>query len=339
MQISTVIGLQRRREYPSVSILVPTEPGRSLGSADRVRIQQRIDDLARRLLGDVDTDTAVEVMERLQGLLSDITDRPCRCSVGLFASPSVSVAHHLDVDVRERTVVDDTFATRDLLDEARRSAAYVVATVSDRHVRIFHGSGDTLVGASARGVPLERWSEESDTSWERRTVDLLRRAGSGDGPLVLFGAERRVAALVRAAGVEPVAVVRGNHDQTPWATLADLARTPLEEWEGSRNAEAMERLEGARNRRRLATGLDEIWSLAQESRVELLVVERGYAVPVRTDGPHLVPVGPEEVEAPDVVDDAVDDLIEVVALRRGEVVIVPDGTLAGHGRVAAVLRF
>jgi hypothetical protein len=85
--------------------------------------------------------------------------------------------------------------------------------------------------------------------------------------------------------------------------------------------------------------LDEVWALAQESRVELLVVERNHAVPVRVDGAHLVQVAPDESEAPDVIDDAVDDLIEAVALRRGEVVIVPDGTLAEHGGLAAVLRF
>jgi hypothetical protein len=79
--------------------------------------------------------------------------------------------------------------------------------------------------------------------------------------------------------------------------------------------------------------------LAEESRVEMLVVERNYAVPVRLEGAHLVPVDEAEIEAPDVVDDAVDDLIEAVALRRGEVVIVPDGVLAPFDRVAAVLRF
>ena len=135
------------------------------------------------------------------------------------------------------------------------------------------------------------------------------------------------------------AIILGNHDRTPWATLSDLARGPLSDWAGSRNATALHRLDQARGRRRYASGLDEIWSLAGESRVELLVVERNFAVPVRADGAHLVPVDADQIEAPDVVDDAVDDLIEAVALRRGEVVIVPDGVLADQGRVAAVLRF
>ena len=339
MRTSAVTAIQRRREYPSVSILITTEPGRSLATTDRVRLQRHIDDLARRLLGDVDAECAVDLMERLQALMIQVSDWPTRRSLALFASPSMSDAYHLDVDVRERTIVDDTFATRDLVDEARRLVTYLAATVSDRHLRVLEGSGDRLVAVTSRGFPLERWPGESSLSWERRTVSSLRRLGDGGVPLVLFGAERRIAALLQADGVDPVAVVRGNHDQTPWTTLGQLARPRLDEWAGSRNAAALHRLEEARGRRRLATGLDEIWSLAHESRVELLVVERGFEVPVRTDGHHLVQVAPEEVEAPDVVDDAVDDLIETVLLRRGEVVIVPDGMVEEWGRVAAVLRY
>jgi hypothetical protein len=336
---STVLGLQRLREYPSVSILVPVDPGPQLSEVDRRRVQRRIDDLARRLLGDVDAATTVEVMERLQGLLAEVADGPTQRSLALFASPSTSIAHHLHIEVRERTVVDDTFATRDLLDEARRTVAFVAATVSDRRVQVLEGAGEVLSPVRSRGLPLERLPDETDACWERRSVSVLRRAGVGPLPLVLFGASRRVATLVRSGGVEPAAVVLGNHDRTPWTSLAEMARGPLAEWAGARNATALHRLDQARSRRRFSSGLDEVWALAQESRVELLVVERNFAVPVRVDDAHLVAVGPDEVEAPDVVDDAVDDLIEAVALRRGEVVIVPDGVLADVGRVAAVLRF
>lgn len=339
MHPSTVLGLQRLREYPSVSILVPVEPGPRLNDVDRQRIQRRIDDLARRLLGDVDAPTTVEVMERLQGLLGELLDEPARRSVALFASPSTSMAHQLDIEVRERTVVDDTFATRDLLDGVRRTVSFVAATVSDQRVQVLEGGGDLVSSVTGRGVPLERLPDETDACWERRTVALLRRVGSGPRPLVLFGAGRRVATLVRAGGVEPAAVILGNHDRTPWATLVELARPALAEWAGTRDATALHRLDQARSRRRFASGLDEVWSLALESRIELLVVERNFAVPVRADGAHLVPVDPDEIEAPDVVDDLVDELIEAVALRRGQVVILPDGALAEWGRVAASLRF
>jgi len=339
MKTSTVLGMQRLREYPSVSILIPVEPGPRLTERDRTRIQQSVDDVARRLLGDVDTDTTVEIMERLQVMLADLQLESTRRSVALFASPSTSVSHHLNIEVRERTIVDDTFATRDLLDEVRRTVTFLAATVSDRAVHVLEGVGDVMTPVVGHAVPLQRLPEESDPAWERRTVSLLRRIGSGQLPLVLFGAGRRVATLVRAGGIEPAAVVLGNHDTTPWSRLAELASGPLSEWVGTRNATALHRLDQARGRRRFASGLDEVWGLARESRVELLVVERNYAVPVRTDGPHLIQVDPSELEAPDVVDDVVDDLIEDVALRRGEVVIVPDGVLADVGGVAAVLRF
>jgi hypothetical protein len=134
-------------------------------------------------------------------------------------------------------------------------------------------------------------------------------------------------------------MIRGNHDRTPTHRLEVLAWPHLERWAAERDRRAVHRLETARSRHLLATGLDELWGLAHDGRVELLVVERSFAVPVRVVGQHLVPVGPDEVEDPEVVDDAVDDLIEAVVLRRGEVVLVPDGTLGAAGGVAGVLRY
>lgn len=349
MHATAVRDLQRHRDYPSVSIMMPTESAGSLTDEDRRRLAFRIDQLMVRLRDDVGPEVTIDIVERLRDLLADAARRPTRRSIALYAAPGVGSVHHLDVEVHERTMVDDSFATRDLLDQVRLTESYLVATVSDRLVRAYEGGPDGLApldgtthsdGRVGRtGFPLERAEEESDRSWERRTVDALRRLGRRGAPLVLLGAERRVAALLRATGVRPAAVVRGNHDRSSPRQLAELARPHLETWVSARESRAMRRLEAARSRHLLATGLDELWSLARDGRVELLVVERSFAVPVRVVGEHLVPVGPDEVEAPDVVDDAVDDLIEAVVLRGGEVVLVPDGEL-GHGRGAAgVLRY
>jgi hypothetical protein len=127
--------------------------------------------------------------------LSDLEAQPVRRSVALRLTVDVH-GPHASSPRADRS--HDTFATRDLLDEVRRNVAFVAATVSDRTVRIFEGAGDLLSPVVGRGVPLERLPDETDVSWERRTVSLLRRVGAGTHPLVLFGAGRRVATLVRA---------------------------------------------------------------------------------------------------------------------------------------------
>ena len=43
--------------------------------------------------------------------------------------------------------------------------------------------------------------------------------------------------------------------------------------------------------------------------------------------------------APDVIDDAVDELIETVLRKGGRAVVVPSGDLADAGHVGAVLRY
>ena len=46
-----------------------------------------------------------------------------------------------------------------------------------------------------------------------------------------------------------------------------------------------------------------------------------------------------DATAPRVTDDLVDELIETVLAKGGDVVVVDDGTLEGHSGVAAVLRY
>jgi hypothetical protein len=80
------------------------------------------------------------------------------------------------------------------------------------------------------------------------------------------------------------------------------------------------------------------WLAARRERVEMLAVEEGLFFPARlsADGDVLTPA--TDVEHPDVLDDAVDELIETVLARGGWVALVRDGGLAAHGGVAVTLR-
>jgi hypothetical protein len=86
-----------------------------------------------------------------------------------------------------------------------------------------------------------------------------------------------------------------------------------------------------------AGGIDEVWDLANDGRVELLVVEDDYHLAARVAGRHLEPA--TDVHDADVMDDAVDELIEIVRRAGGEAIMVAPGELAERGRLAAVLRY
>jgi hypothetical protein len=157
-------------------------------------------------------------------------------------------------------------------------------------------------------------------------------------PTVYAGVERTLRHLREGARGTTIGTITGNNDRTSAVQLHHAAWPLVADWLRSDRDRALARLDEARSTRRFAGGIDEVWSLAHDGRVELVAVEEGYRVAARLGEHHqLVPT--DDVEAPDVVDDVVDDVIEHVLRCGGEAVLLPDGDLASFGRIAATLRY
>jgi hypothetical protein len=71
----------------------------------------------------------------------------------------------------------------------------------------------------------------------------------------------------------------------------------------------------------------------------LLLVEEDYHFPGRTDETDQHLFAAEDPTAPDVMPDAVDEIIETVLAKQGKVVFVENGQLEQHQRIAMVLRY
>jgi hypothetical protein len=70
----------------------------------------------------------------------------------------------------------------------------------------------------------------------------------------------------------------------------------------------------------------------------MLIVEEGFRYPARLSTDGDVPTYATDVEAPDVIDDLVDELVEVVLDRGGWVALARDGALTQDGHVALTTR-
>jgi hypothetical protein len=71
---------------------------------------------------------------------------------------------------------------------------------------------------------------------------------------------------------------------------------------------------------------------------QLLVVERNYHVPaILAEDGSLTRVA--ETGGSDIMDDAVDEVIEAVLAQGGEVAFVDDGALPEHQHIALILRY
>lgn len=330
--------LQRQVAYPSVTLLMNTVPGQRLHPDDHDELIRMVHSADVRLDGDVPDEVRRDVIGRVVQLVNAIGDEPATVAIAVCVSPHEAAVVRLGREVRHRCVIDDTFATRDMVADANRTAVFRVVTVSDRKARLLVGNRNRLLEVRTEGWPLLREDDQTLANWSRAVSHAMRQEqGTYAVPTVLAGVERSVRGILRHDHLRAIGVIAGNHDRTSWGDLHSAAWPLVVDWLRTDHDRAARRLDEARSARRYAGGIDEVWELAQEGRVELLVVEETFDYPARLRDGRLEAA--HDAEAPDVIDDAVDELIEAVLQRGGEAVIVPEGRLERHERLAAVLRY
>ena len=345
-----VVLLQSVRSYPAVSLLMNTTPSTALTASAAVRLNQLLAQATRRLRAEGAASDVAAALANLERLVDDAVSGPTSAALALYAGPHTALALRLPVQVRERVVVDPTFATRDLVRSLHRTPRHAVLVLSSREARLFEGAGDQLRPARTSAFPLRDSRQRKDdgarddNSAFLRTIDraLATYLRLHPAPLVLAGSARVLAAftgqstnLARLVGSIPV-----NLFTEPLSVLAERIRPALECYLLSREQEALTLLEKRVGARRAASGMADAWLAARTERPEMLAVQSGLFYPARVseDGDRLMPA--TDVEHPDVIDDAVDELIELVLERGGWVALVDDdkGALAAHAGVALTLR-
>ena len=356
LEPSEVRGLQQHAHYPAVSILM--SHGTTV-DGDRTRLKRLALEAATRLQDEFPRRDTEPLLGELDTLIAAADLNPGHEAIGVFVNHDVATTVHLPIPVRERVVVDATFATRDLIHALHRSPEYRVLVLSERSTSLYAGCGAVL--AEVAGSPILAAEAHPNGRGERArmTADrsvlrdgrLRRYVGKVDAaltphirgrqlPLILVGATRRVAAFrdhsTHRALVADAVV--GGFDRTSPRELAQRVWPSIARMLTTQRGEALRELDGAIGKHRAAFGVEAVWSLANEGRGALLIADEHYEFPARIDTDTGLLEAAEDVAHPDVVDDVVDEIIEIVLAKGGRVAIVSDGTLRDHGRIAMTLR-
>lgn len=355
-----VVLLQSFRAEPAVSVLLTTTPADRMQRVDAVRLARLVTRAEERLAAECPPELRGRLAGRLRDLAADAAGRRTRSAVALFAADDHASSWSLPVGVADRVVVDPTFATRDLVRALHRTPRHVVLVLADREARLFDGVGDTLLPAVSSAFPLvsdrprggvtaarlgrargRRRDRAGDDDTFLRSVDaaLGSYLATHPAPLVVAGTRRTVASFTRVSrnAGRLAGTLVGSHARTPLPTLVTLVRPVLDAYLRSREAEALALLDRRTGEGRVVQGMAAVWLAARAERPEMLVVDPEFFYPARlsADGDLLAPAA--DVEHPDVLDDAVDEVIELVLQRGGWIALASPGALADRGDIALTL--
>ncbi|MFI5053395.1 MAG: hypothetical protein ACHQDE_03455 [Acidimicrobiia bacterium] len=358
VQLADVSELRAHGTYPAVSVLAPVQRRRPGNAEDPILLRDLVDEAARRVRAELGTRAGSEILERLDEAVATVDWRSPAESVAIFVAPGESRVLELPFTVRARVAIDQTFATRDLVRGIARNPRYRLLALGEQPSRLFGGQGSVLAECHSGGFPCSRErvrgephssrdypmrnsrDEEQQRMFFREVDRALGAVGEGDPlPLLVAGTERDLASFdeVTRHAARIVGRIEGNYEEAIPTDLVVRAAPLIDAYAASQRAAIVGELVEAVGSGRGLVGVKAAWEAARAGRARVLLVEDDFVYPAREVDGGLEPAG--DAAAPGVIDDAVDELVEMVLSAGGEVVILDAGELGEHGPAALLLRY
>jgi hypothetical protein len=353
--------LQAIQGYPALSILLPTHRTSPDNRQDPIRVKNLATEAADRLLKEFSKREIQPLLDNLDAIVREIDYRYALDGLAIFVNKDFARKFYLPFPVTERVIIDESFATRDLVMAMNRSPRYWVLALSEKPTRLFEGAHDTLVEITDYGFPMvhsgpggemalpggfgvkkSAYRDEYSRKFFREVDAAFAEVAQDDPlPLLVVGVDRHHSFFEEVTAHRSLLSgwMLGNHDATTPHDLGKLLWPLVLEKMEARRQELLKDLDTAVGAQRSASTLGEAWLQAQMGRVATLLVEEDYHQPARLSKSGMLLTVVDEAGDPDVLEDAVDDLIELVLQKGGGAFFFGDGALAAHGRVAAILRY
>jgi len=266
--------------------------------------------------------------------------------------------------------VDTSFEVRDLLLNLNRELDYKVLLLSEHNVRLFEGKGRNVLEIEDENFPAHfsqgdyeyqkanfinpaknspEGSTEKANEEQKKVKEFLKRFDNilgeyvnGPEPVFLMGDKQILGEFEQVThhGESIQGQLPGNFQHLSVQEIADKIQTEVKRYIHEQQEKAVRKLEEEIGYDRVSSGLTNVYRDAIEGKGATLLVEEGYSEPAYLDeANYQLYLTPENTEGLKKLTDAVDDVIEEVLDKNGEVRFVPDGKLQKYGKIAMILRF
>ena len=362
MNRQDILKLQSENSYPSVSILMPTHRTFPDNKQDSIRLKNLAEEVKQRLAKEFSKKDLDEIFKALDSRVEKVDFTHSLDGLALFVSNKDSHIFHFPFPLKERIIIDKTFATRDLVFGYNRSQPFYVVVINEKQTKILVGSREYLWEVTHKDLPVVNFvreikeTETENTSFNDRVTDNEERLkiylreidavlrsliGSENTNFVVTGTERQIG-LFKAVTKIPGQIlgsVNGSYENSSPSEIAKLVWPVVKLAHAARRKEIFNEVEKAAGAKKLAGGIDEVWKLAHEGRGLTLLTEINYAFPAKLDSVNNNLIPADIAGNGNIVDDAVDEIIENIVSKNGKVVFFDNGALEKYNRIALILRY
>lgn len=346
---------------PSISIIMPFQTKTSLKKEVLHKLKIAADEVERELRKNYPENKIKSLLHKLRSIINnlDYDYNTQKKSIAIFLSPILEKIYYLDIPVKEKVIIDQSFEVRDIIRNKKEIEKYLVLILSTKEVRLFLVNNTQFVevnfSESNKSIDYEndipeRVSKFSDPSYRKEVLlhKFLQHIDKGVEtllkintlPLFVLGTDRTIGHFKKITHNQKsiVKYIPGNFEKACICKIQRLLEPHLKDWENMKQMALLNKLIVASSQQKLVIGIKDVWKAATNKKGYLLVVEKNYTYTAQQTS--LKDEIDLEVNLsfnyPFYIKDAVDDIIEKVIANGGDVEFVKEGLLKDYDKIALI---
>ena len=343
-----------------VSIILNTHRTAPDNQKDVITLKNLIKEVEERLMSSLDKKEAQSIVESLTKLEASIDHNYNLESLILFVNVEEQIAEYmrLPIAVVDRVIIDDTFATRDLLRAIHLTSSYYVLVLSQQKLRLIQAMNDEVIKEFTSPFPLENTgfytNAGRESSYAARQTNLMAD---------FFNLVDKEVNTIRKENPLPVLICTDEANFHEYLKIADekdsifemhLKGNKLEEkadaivretWPiiktatEKRNNDRKAELDKAVGTGRFLSDVNEIMNAIKEGKVQTLFVQQGLFQPAVMENGSITLLGADDEKPKVMVDDIYDEMIEMNMNYGGDSVFLQKEALADFNGFGAITRY
>jgi len=347
---------------PSVSLIFPTDKRYPQYRIDESRIKAIVKKVEAELLKEFSIEKTRKVIDKLKILVSTIDHTNLSKALAIFVSSENEKMIYLPFHVQEKLIIDSSFEIRDLLYSTKNSYGYLLLIIADHQAKAYRGYNDTLVEININGMPLNVEEVERDLpskvanfsttdavneidryKYLKKIDDTLSHTlNESEMPVIICAVQQTLGHFKKLTknNKKIVAFVEGSYANSSVDEIYKAIEPSLLRWRELDQQNSLNKLEDAINKKEYVSGMEGVWRAAMEKKGKLLIVEKDFVCPaIIGKDEYTLNTTIFDTNDPNVLPDAVDDVIEQVLKNDGDIAFVDNEKLTKYKRIALITRY
>lgn len=353
--------LQKLKDIVSpncITIILNTHRTRPSNNKDPVILKNLVSEAENRLLEQDSKKDVDKLIKSLKKLADSIDHNQNLESLILFVNEDIAQYTRLPIPVEDRVIIDNTFATRDLVRALHTETDYYILILDQKRARLIEAFNDKFVKEITKGFPIKR-----KQLFSRNKAELANAGRQTKLDAEFYNRVDKAVNNVRKDNPLPVLVCAQEATYHEYIKVADKKNSLFESYLNLNRLDEkdhiivkqawdiVEKDNKARNDKRkkeltesIGSGkflndVNEIWNALNHGRIRTLFIEQGLFQPAVIDGNDIVFVPEEDITKKEVIDDIYDEMIEINMTYGGDVVFLPKGELEDFDGFGAIARY